>query len=77
MIFYFYYSPVIFTESPKTINTTNQEITTPVTETTVVSPSDIVTVGTVLSKTNANQSTCPTPSTLNQSTESLRERFVH
>ncbi|XP_008545132.1 PHD finger protein 19 [Microplitis demolitor] len=67
--------PVIFTESPKTINTTNQEITTPVTETTVVSPSDIVTVGTVLSKTNANQSTCPTPSTLNQSTESLRERY--
>ncbi|KAG8034512.1 hypothetical protein G9C98_007588 [Cotesia typhae] len=66
--------PVIFADSPSTINTTNQEATASVTET--VSPSDIVTMGTVLSKaTDADQDTCPTPSTQNQSTESLRERY--
>lgn len=69
------YRPVIFADSPSTINTTNQEATASVTET--VSPSDIVTMGTVLSKaTDADQDTCPTPSTQNQSTESLRERFI-
>jgi len=71
---YFPASPVSLPESTKQLIALRQSVAENVEI--PVNPSDLVMRGTIYQNSEAEQSSCPSPSPPSQSTESLRERYL-
>lgn len=68
-----YFSPVSLPESTKQLIALRQSVAENVEI--PVNPSDLVMRGTIYQNSEAEQSSCPSPSPPSQSTQSLRERY--